>query len=93
MAKHQRSRLILGLLFRLLLRLLGWGMATILLFARPLGVTTDNLDLVRLYCRTIFEFEVDIFDIERPHIVAEAVNIEVALFRDQYDPPPLRITK
>ena len=49
--------------------------------ARSLRVAAHDLDLVRLYRRPVLQLEVDILDLERPHFVAEPIDVEVALKR------------
>lgn len=51
---------------------------------RPLAVAAHNLDLVRRYRGPIVQLEVDVFDQERPDFVAEAVCIQVALYRVRF---------
>ena len=46
---------------------------------RFLPVATKNFDHVRVNHLLIVEFEVDILDVKGPHIVAEPIDIEVAL--------------
>lgn len=52
-----------------------------LALARTLGVAADNLDLVRHdNLAAIVELEVDVLDQEGPHLIAETVGIERALY-------------
>lgn len=50
-------------------------------FARPLCVAAHDLDSVRVNLLVVIQLEVDVFDNKRPNIVAEAVGIEVPLYR------------
>ena len=43
------------------------------------GIAANNLDLVRMDHIRVIEFEVDIFDDERPNLVAEPVGIQMSL--------------
>ena len=54
-------------------------LAVILLLARLLGVAAHDLDLLGLDGLVVVQLEVDVLDQERPHIVTEAVRVEVAL--------------
>jgi hypothetical protein len=47
----------------------------ILCFAWSLRVAADDLDLVCLEGIALFTFELDVFDKEGPHVVAEAVGL------------------
>jgi hypothetical protein len=50
-----------------------------LCFAWSLRVAADDLDLVCLEGSALITFEMNVFDKEGPHVVAEAVGLEVAL--------------
>lgn len=50
-----------------------------LCLARALRVAADNFDPIGMYLVRVVELEIDIFDNESPHIVAEAVRIEMSL--------------
>ena len=46
---------------------------------RPLGIATNDLNLIRLNRRRILKLERDVLDQEGPDFVAEAVGIEMTL--------------
>lgn len=50
-----------------------------LLFSWPFRIAAHYLHLLRLDRRLVIELEVDVFDQERPNLVAEAVGIEMTL--------------
>lgn len=60
-----------------------------LYLARALCVARDDLDSVRMDRVCIIEFEVDIFDYKRPHLITEAVGIEVSLNQTRNQHPTL----
>jgi hypothetical protein len=49
--------------------------------SRPFRIARDNLDSIAVYRVRIVKFEVDVFDDEGPHFVAEAVCVEMSLAR------------
>ena len=51
-----------------------------LLLPRLLRIAAHDLDLLRRDIVLIVELEVDVFDEERPDLVAEAVGIQMALW-------------
>ena len=44
-----------------------------------LGLTTDDLHLLRLDLLRIVQFELDVLEDERPHFIAEAIGIQMTL--------------
>jgi len=44
-----------------------------------LRIHGHNLDLISVYVLLIFQFEVDVFDDEGPHVVAESVRVQTSL--------------
>jgi len=48
-------------------------------FARSLVAAADNLDLFGLDLGLVLQLEFDIFDQERPHLITEAICVQVAL--------------
>lgn len=51
-----------------------------LLLTRLLGIAGHDLNLVRGELVRTLCFELDVFDEESPHVVAEAIRLEVSLF-------------
>ena len=48
-----------------------------------LNITSNNLNLLRLYALPIIKFEINILDHKRPHLVAESIHVEMALYNTQ----------
>lgn len=48
-------------------------------FTRALGVAAYDFDPISMHLVRIVKFEVDIFDDERPNVVAEAIGVKMSL--------------
>ena len=46
---------------------------------RLLGATAHDLDFISRHVGGIVQLEIDVFDQERPYVVAEAVGVKMAL--------------
>ena len=57
-----------------------------------LGLTADNLDLINFNLLRIVELELDVFDDEGPHFVAEAVGVEMSLRRHVQQDEQVKVT-